>query len=57
MKNTRWNFKNINVTDNKLANATGIYLDKDILSILHSRNIRTKDEIVKVLNPSLFHVG
>ena len=56
MKNTKWNFKNININDNKLSNATGIYLDKDILSILHSRNIRTKDEIVKFLNPSLSNV-
>lgn len=55
MKNTKWNFKKIN--KNEIIKNNDLPLDKDILSILHSRNISTKQEIIEFLNPSLDNLG
>lgn len=55
MKKTKWNFKKIN--KNETIKNNDLPLDKDILSILHSRNIFTKQEIIEFLNPSLDNLG
>ena len=45
MKNTKWNFKKINNAE--IAKNNELPLDKDILSILYSRNISNKKDIIE----------
>ena len=54
MKNTKWNFKKINNAE--IAKNNELPLDKDILSILYSRNISNKKDIIEFLNPSLSNI-
>ena len=54
MKNTKWNFKKVNNAE--IAKNNELPLDKDILSILYSRNISNKKDIIEFLNPSLSNI-
>ena len=52
MNNNKWNFSYTEIPENLFS----LNIDRDIIELLVSRGINTKDKITRFLNPSLNHI-